>query len=414
VLAVVAAHQARAADELEAIKVLAQVRAKPYYVGQAVELRIAAEGGSERPEVIPPTIRDADVALIDTLLIPVDASAIGETASERNLFVTRYRIVPHHAGSLRIPPVRVRLGTRTGVSSPLSIVVRSLPALNRPAEFLGGVGAFAVKAEASPRNIRVGQDLLYTIEVSGPAARGTAGTPDLGRLRHLPLGLEVNPLPVEARDQPPSRQFRFRIRATLPGEASLPPVAIAGFDPESAQYVTRVTTGIPIRVVEQPPFDPATVKYSTPTPVPRRTVRPDVGFGRAVTVLVGFLGVAVVVSILTAVRTLWRSDPRGQLLRRARRLDPRWDAADAARVITQGLAQFLERTSGRALGALTPFEARRAVEVATHDSRLADRAAQLVSVCDRARYSALAADTATLVAEARTVFKDIAGQPRQR
>jgi hypothetical protein len=126
------------------------------------------------------------------------------------------------------------------------------------------------------------------------------------------------------------------------------------------------------------------------------------------------LGVSVVVSVAAAVGNLWKSDPRGQLLRRARRLDPSGDAADAARTITHGLAQYLERASGRPPGALTPFEARTSVEVATHDNTLAERAAQLVSACDRARYSASEEDTARLVAEARTLFREIARKPRVR
>jgi hypothetical protein len=399
------AERVLGADEPEPIKVLAQVKARPYFVSQAIELRIAAEGRSERPEVIPPTIPGADVALIDSLLIPVAASGIGASTTERNLFVTRFRLIAHRAGLLRIPSVRVRLGSQKGASPPLSVEVRSLPVLNRPAEFLGGVGSFELRADATQRSIRVGQDLLYTIEVTGPAARGMTESPTLTRSRQVPLGLELEPLPAEARDSPPSRRFRFRIRATRAGTASLPPVAVAGFDPETQQYVTRVTPSIPIRVIDQPRFDPASLEYSAPPrAIPQPAPRSDTGFGAAVAVLGGFFGLSIVVSVMAAVQNRWKSDPRRQLLRRARLLDARSSAGDAARLITHSLAEFLERVGGHPLGALTPLEARGAIARATHDDSLADRAAQLITACDRARYSEREDDTTALVAAARKLF----------
>src|SRR5262249_28248423 len=100
--------------EAPSIPVLAQVPAKTYYVGQAIELRIGAEGESHRPEVVPPVIPDAEVALIGTELSPVAATGIGDLTRERNLFITRFRLIARRAGRLRIPPVVVRLGSRSG------------------------------------------------------------------------------------------------------------------------------------------------------------------------------------------------------------------------------------------------------------------------------------------------------------
>ena len=51
----------------------------------------------------------------------------------------------------------------------------------------------------------------------------------------------------------------YRLRPTRAGEAVLPPVAIAAFDPALTRYVTHVTAGVPIRVVAVPAFDPATI-----------------------------------------------------------------------------------------------------------------------------------------------------------
>ncbi len=247
------------------IPVVAQVPAKTYYVGQAIELRVGAEAAGERPQVDTPEIPNTEVALIGNELSPVSATGIGKLTSERNLFVTRFRLITHRSGPLRIPPVRARLGTRTGASRPLVVEVQALPLAGRPAEFLGGVGALAVEAEATPKTVRAGQDLIYTIQVTGPAARGMRSAPALTRLSHVPLGLQVEPLPPVVVNSPPSRRFRYRIRPTRPGAAALPPVAVAAFDPQTARYVTKVTPSIAIRVVDVPKFDPSTLDYVQPS-----------------------------------------------------------------------------------------------------------------------------------------------------
>src|SRR5436309_2897022 len=83
----------------------------------------------------------------------------------------------------------------------------------------------------------------------GPAAWGMTGRPELERFDRLGVGLRVEPRPVDAMNEPPSRTFSYTLRPTRPGEAVLPPVAIAAFDPATRRYVTHVTPGVPIRVV---------------------------------------------------------------------------------------------------------------------------------------------------------------------
>ena len=41
----------------------------------------------------------------------------------------------------------------------------------------------------------------------------------------------------------------------------MPPVAVAAFDPQTAHYVTKVTSSIAIHVVDVPKFDPSTLDY---------------------------------------------------------------------------------------------------------------------------------------------------------
>ena len=60
-------------------------------------------------------------------------------------------------------------------------------------------------------------------------------------------------------NEPASRTFVYRLRPTKAGEAVLPPVAIASYDPALSRYVTQVTPSVPVRVVAVASFNPATI-----------------------------------------------------------------------------------------------------------------------------------------------------------
>ena len=115
--------------------------------------------------------------------------------------------------------------------------------------FWGASAGLSFMPRHQPQVMRVGQELDFRIKVTGPAAWGMTDRPDLARYARLGLGLRIEPRPDETTDEPPARSFVYRLRPTHAGEAVLPPVAIAAFDPSLSRYVTHVTAGVPIRVV---------------------------------------------------------------------------------------------------------------------------------------------------------------------
>src|SRR6202044_2483611 len=171
----------------------------------------------------------------------------------------RFRVVARRPGTLEIPSIRARLGDSSGRSRPLRVSIRPVPAGGRSAEFLGGVGRFALSAEAVPAVVRVGQELEFRITVTGRAAWGMTDRPDLKRFARLKIGLRIEPRSGDLTPEPPSRTFVYRLRPTRPGEEVLPPVSIAAFDPSTSRYVTRASPSVPIKVVAVPSFDPATI-----------------------------------------------------------------------------------------------------------------------------------------------------------
>lgn len=444
------------------LSVRTEVAPGPFFVGQGFELRIGVVAGGQRPKINPPRIAGARTWLIGTEVRPISSGRIGSVAVRENLFVTRFRVVPARSGMLEIPAVRVQIKDRSGRSQPRSVSIQTVPILGRPAEFLGGVGRFEVHAEASPAVIRVGQELDFRITVTGPAACGMTDRPDLPRYGRLGLGLQIEPRPDETSNEPPVRSFVYHLRPTHAGEAVLPPVAIAAFDPAISRYVTKVTTGVSIRAVAVPPFDPTTVHIS-----PGST---SISKEALVIGIIGSLAVissAIVLVLRLVRRQRDRPRPCGPALARrfakqtARYLGslsvecsdtppdtdgrvellnfdgPEFDGnvfhpsqwypairplivrassrevvRSAARRIHERLTSYLLAGTGQSVRVLTPDEAREGVAHLTGSDELVAQAGELTARCDRILYGSFTGDSAgvlrDLLADARRLFEALA------
>jgi hypothetical protein len=389
------------------IRVSAQVPSGTYYVGQAIPLQVAVISGKERPAVVAPKVPDADVALVGTGLKPLSATGIGDVVDERNLFVFRFRVVPRRSGTVEIPPVVARDGGRSGASRAIRLNVQAPPHEGRPAEFLGGVGPFEVQAGSSAPVVRAGGEVEYWIRVDGPGALGMSGAPDLARLDRLPLGLRVAPEGLEVVPDPPSRTFRYRLRPTRPGEAVIPPVRIAALDPQSGRYVTKVTSGVPLRVADVPRFDPSAIQYGEAPPSPAGWSRAARWAGWAAAA-VGAIGALILAGRRYRARPGRDRSARRVAARIARGLDPSDGAPAIGREIVQGLSAYLQVAIDHPPGALTPDEAGRGIERASGRADLAARSIRLVAESDRAQFAHDHPSAETLAAEAKRLFEDLA------
>ena len=406
-------------QESEELSIRVKASRGPHFVGKGLEVQVGVVGAQQRPEVDRPSIRDADVWPIGTDLQPISASGIGGMVAETNLFVSRFRVVPRRAGTLEIPSIRARLGNWTGRSRPERLSIKPVPAEGRPAEFLGGVGPFTLKAEVAPATVRVGQNLEFRIIVTGPAAWGMTHPPELRRFDRTGLGLRIEPKDDELMQEPPSRTFIYRLRPTRPGDTVLPPVAIAAYDPASSRYDTRVTPGVPLRVVAVPGFDLSSIPTNE---------RDEQASGSKRLAWVAGIVSMVLLSGLTAGlywvrertrerRTHGPSASRRYAAEVARRLGAHRPSAtgtmseggaEVALEISEALIHYLEIGIGRPTGALTPEEARQGVAACTGSDDLADRADRIAARCDRMLYRDAPApsddDAGRLRTDARGLF----------
>lgn len=375
------------------LRVTARAEAGPHFVGQAIEIRVEVEGASGVPAVDPPGLVGVEVR-------PVPGVAARPAEA-------RFVAIARRAGTVEIPPFRARSGDRSGASRPIRLSVANVPAEGRTSAFLGGVGALDVRAEAGPTALRAGQTLDYLIRISGPAAWGSTRAPDLSGWSSVAPGLRVEPLP----DSPeggavPARTFRYRLRPTRAGRVVLPPVAVSAFDPKARRYATRYTAGIAIRVEDPPGFDPSRLDYGGDEGPARQPWR------------LAWIGPIVAAALAGGLilGARWRrsrgpADPIRVASGLIGGLVAGGDEPDAARRVTEALAEFLHRAGGRSPGALTPPETRAEVERLTLDRGLALRAGSLVEDCDRARFGGRARDggAGRLIAEGRAVLESVAG-----
>jgi hypothetical protein len=397
------------------LRVRCEVSREPFYVGEGIELTVGVVGRDERPQIGLPQVKGADLWVVGTAFKPVTATGIGSVTSGENLFITRLRLLPQRAGVVEVPPITARIDNRSGRSRRLRLTVQAVPLDGRPAEFLGGVGEFSVQAEVVPGSVRVGGEQTYQIKVTGPAALGMTDQPDLTRLASLALAPRIEPLPIEFVNEPPARTFVYRIRPTRAGEAVLPPVAIAAYDPDRSRYITKVTQGLSVKATEVPTFNPSTVDYTAPDPSRERSI--TVSLAVAVALLIVALGVFWLAMI---VRRHWlHKRQSGPLAAQtfASHFARHWKvssddgstpqgAVKVARRTIGGLVRYARIGTGRPPGALTPVEAECVVLQLTQSDELATEAARLVGKCDQVLFSerATGVEAKHLDTDARRLF----------
>jgi hypothetical protein len=415
----------------EPVRVQAEVGNGPYFVGQGVELRITVVGRRQRPKIDFPSIAGASAWLIGTDVKAISRSGIGSIVGEENLFVTRFRVVPRRTGTLQIPSVPVRVEERSGRTPISHIEVLPVPAEGRPAVFLGGVGRFAVHAEVSAKVVRVGQEFDFRVTVTGPAAWGMTGLPELTRYDRLPLALRIRPGPTELKEEPPRRTYTYRLRPSRAGEGVLPPISIASFEPSLSRFMTQVTPSVAIRVVAVSAFDPASIDDGTTSAHAGRSVEaPWIVGSLSAIALAGALASLTIVRRRLRLRHLAReSAARRYAARLARSLasddflarigvegsidtlasnnDPEGPDRRAARRVSDLLIHYLQLAAERPPGALTPEEASQGVRRVSRSADLGAKAGRLVALSDRVLYGEARVEPGApeILKEARALFE---------
>jgi hypothetical protein len=389
------------APQDDSLRVEAKATGARYFVGQAIEVRVGIVAQGERPKVFPPRVEGAEITKVDEAFRQIGVSGIGDSVSESNLFLSRFRVIPSRPGPLSIPPFHARVDARSGASKPIGLDIQPLPSQGRPASYLRGVGRLGAKAEAVPSSVRVGQTFDYRLILDGPGARGATQWPLLTEFEAI-KGLKVEPSSTDVVADPPSRIFHVKIRPTLPGDLALPSIPVATFDPALRRYIETRAPSVSVRVVDVPRFDPASLEASVPKIDAHAPVQ------KVIPMLVASLVAGVGTSVLVILLARLGTAPRVSAKRWARALRTAVDPSGVAGRVTSALASYLSTTTGASTGQLTPEEASRGIERAVGDASLAEQAGLLIERCDRARFGLDPEAASGLATEAADFFDELA------
>ncbi len=414
----------------EPLRVETELGAGPFLVGQAFELRIRLVASGHRPEINLPPISRASAWIVGIKQRPIVRSSIGSIVGEENAILIQIRLVAERPGMLQIPSIPIRIDDRRGRSRSMQVEIHPVPSAGRPSGFLGGVGPFSLEAEASPKVVRLGQEIDFRVKVSGPAAWGMLERPELVRYDRLPVGLRIRPGPIETSNEPPARTFIYRLRPSRAGDVTLPPISIASYDPSISKYMTQATPGVPVRVVAVSAFDPATIIIGESVHSTSRSIVAGwIAWGLSAAALAGaYVSLLRVRKRLRRQRQSGKAAARRYAARLARKLSgellpwaslgirrasvvptDQMEGPDhaAARGVSALLVRYLEIGALRPPGALTPQEAFEGVRQLSQSEELAAKAGRLTADCDLVRYGSSPAKSLSreIREEARALFR---------
>ncbi len=217
------------------------------------------------------------------------------------------RAIAPTPGHIRLNPTSQLINLSVGVSgfgffqqrqyqqfavpdAPASVDVRPLPPA--PSGFTGAVGDFKIASKIVPRQVKAGEPITWTVELSGsgnwPEIRGLPS-------REAPRDFQVIQ-PKPKRTQPAGKLFEGTLSEDVvlvpvrPGTYELPPLVFTYFDPKSGQYRTIEAPGATVTAdptaaapapTEATPAAPGSPRISAETPAPtaKAPELPSLGLG---------------------------------------------------------------------------------------------------------------------------------------
>ena len=183
------------------------------------------------------------------------------------------RVWPHRPGLLGADEVKVavdyplrvrhRRVTRVGCphdvveSRPISavvedsrIVVKALPADDRPESFRGAVGKYTIMVAATPTEVSVGDPITLTLTIRGTGRMDLLQAPLLAEQETLTADFRVPDEELPGAVSGMVKSFTQTIRTKHDGVDRVPPIEFSYFDAHLEQYVTLNSDPIPLQVRE--------------------------------------------------------------------------------------------------------------------------------------------------------------------
>jgi hypothetical protein len=127
------------------------------------------------------------------------------------------------------------------------LLVHELPTEGRPPSFSGIVGSCELRLNAEPREVSVGDPIIATLHVRGPAYLESLRLPELTEQEALSKDFKISDL-SPGNVENGEKLFQFTLRARHAEIKAIPPLELAYFDSTAKQYATASTEPIPLTV----------------------------------------------------------------------------------------------------------------------------------------------------------------------
>jgi hypothetical protein len=186
-------------------------------------------------------------------------------------------LVPKRAGAFTIPQVTVEcvavsgglrgndffddffsdrfFGGRRGAaqryvvpSNTLSLTVKDLPEAGKPPGFAGLVGVYKIVADASPKDVSVGDPITLRVVLTGPDYLGSVELPPLQNQQELATCFKIPDERADGKIVDRSKVFTQTIRAKSEDVKEIPPITLSYFNTRTSRYETTSSAPIPITV----------------------------------------------------------------------------------------------------------------------------------------------------------------------
>jgi len=138
---------------------------------------------------------------------------------------------------------------RFGVQSdPIQLQVQALPQEGKPVDFYGLVGNYTISADATPKEVNVGDPITLTIHISGSQYLKPVQWPELEKIPQMVESFKMPSGHSDGEIRNNAKVFTQTIRPNHDDVKQVPPIPLSFFDVNKGRYRTVCTKPLPLQV----------------------------------------------------------------------------------------------------------------------------------------------------------------------
>lgn len=200
--------------------------------------------------------RSGNIDAADTRIVLNYPTAIGKARDPFAGFFKRMQL-PGRPGAFGDDDDFSPFGSRLAIESVRPIVAETggpaidvlpIPIADRPADYRGAVGKYAIITRATPSNVKAGDPIELSIGIEGSGPMDLVQAPPLADLNELTADFKVPAEPLAGFVKDNRKLFTTTIRPRRAGVTQIPSIPFSFFDPAAGKFFTVHSDPITIHV----------------------------------------------------------------------------------------------------------------------------------------------------------------------